>query len=163
MADPAIDKDELPYRPCAGVMLANHKGLVFVGSRIDTPQGNIWQMPQGGIDPGEDAQAAAIRELGEEIGVAPGHVDVIARSKQVHVYDLPDELIGKVWKGRYRGQSQSWFLARFKGEDADINVATAHPEFSAWRWVEADELVDLVVPFKRLIYRDVVAEFRALI
>jgi len=163
MSDTSIDKSALPYRPCVGIMLANRSGLVFVGQRIDSKEGDAWQMPQGGIDPGEDAAVAALRELGEETGIAPHHVDIIARSADELAYDLPDEMIGRIWGGRYRGQSQRWFLARFKGEDSDIDIATEHPEFEAWQWVEAERLVDLIVPFKRAIYRKVVEEFRALL
>jgi putative (di)nucleoside polyphosphate hydrolase len=157
------DSAALPYRPCVGVMLTNRSGLVFVGRRIDSKEGDAWQMPQGGIDSGEDARAAALRELEEETGIAPDKADIIARSKQDYRYDLPDALAGKLWGGRYRGQEQSWFLTRFTGEDSDINLATAHPEFDAWQWVEADRLVELIVPFKRLVYREVISEFRALL
>ncbi|HWJ69673.1 MAG TPA: RNA pyrophosphohydrolase [Sphingobium sp.] len=157
------DKADLPYRPCVGIMLANRHGTIFVGQRIDAKEGDAWQMPQGGIDAGETPEAALIRELGEETGIAPHLVDVIARSAHEHLYDLPDELIGKLWGGKYRGQAQRWFLVRFKGEDSDINIATQHAEFDAWRWADADELVDLIVPFKRPVYREVVREFRDLL
>jgi putative (di)nucleoside polyphosphate hydrolase len=163
MSKSPVDKTTLPYRPCVGIMLANREGLVFVGQRIDSKEGDAWQMPQGGIDPGESPEVALIRELGEETGVIPDHVDIIARSSHEHLYDLPDELIGKLWGGRYRGQSQTWFLARFKGADQDINIATAEPEFESWRWVEADQLVPLIVPFKRPVYRHIVEEFRHLL
>ncbi len=156
-------KDSLPYRPCVGIMLANRNGQVFVGQRIDSKEGDAWQMPQGGIDKGETAEIALIRELGEETGIGADLVDVIARSSEEYIYDLPDELIGKLWGGKYRGQSQRWFLLRFKGQDSDINIATEHPEFDTWRWVEAHQLVDLIVPFKRPVYRDVVQEFRDLL
>ncbi len=161
----AIDKSALPYRPCVGIMLANRSGLVFVGRRIDRPNSepDAWQMPQGGIDPGEDDNVAVIRELGEETGLAAAHVDIIARAAEEHRYDLPDDLVGKIWGGRYRGQAQRWFLLRFKGEDSDIDITTHHPEFDAWQWVEADRLVDLIVPFKRTLYRQVVEEFRPLL
>lgn len=155
-----VDIDRLPYRPCVGVMLANRDGLVFVGRRIDSKEGDAWQMPQGGIDPGEDPEETAIRELGEETGIEPEHIEIIARAASTYRYDLPEHLAGKLWKGRYRGQEQWWFLARFTGSDKDVNIATAHPEFNAWQWLEADRLVDLIVPFKRDIYRTVVAEFR---
>jgi putative (di)nucleoside polyphosphate hydrolase len=144
-------------------MLVNRDGLVFVGQRIDSKEGDAWQMPQGGIDDGEEAQDAAIRELWEETGVIADHVQIIARSRQEHFYDLPDPLIGKLWGGRYRGQRQTWFLTRFLGTDGDINIATSHPEFDAWRWATADTLPDLIVPFKKKLYRDIVAEFRDLI
>ncbi|MGJ3626036.1 RNA pyrophosphohydrolase [Sphingomonas sp. MMS24-JH45] len=147
-----------PDRPCAGVMLMNRAGKVFVGQRIDTTL-EAWQMPQGGIDPGEDARAAAIRELGEEVGIGPELVTMVAEVPDDLFYDLPPELIGKVWKGRYRGQRQRWFLLRFEGEDGDIRIDTAHPEFRAWRWVDPEELPRVIVPFKRALYEDVLAAF----
>lgn len=151
-------KDNLPYRPCAGIMLLNADGLAFAGQRIDTTT-EAWQMPQGGIDPGEEAEQAALRELGEEIGVGPAHVALIAEAPGEFFYDLPDDLIGKVWKGKWRGQRQKWFLYRFLGEDTDINLATPHPEFMSWRWVDPVELPSLIVPFKRTLYEDVIAAF----
>jgi putative (di)nucleoside polyphosphate hydrolase len=151
-------KQDLPYRPCAGVMLLNAGGLAFAGQRIDTTM-EAWQMPQGGIDPGEDAEQAALRELGEEIGVGPEHVELIAQAPGEFFYDLPDDLIGKVWKGKWRGQRQKWFLYRFLGEDTDINLATPHPEFVSWRWVDPYEFPALIVPFKRQLYEDVIAAF----
>jgi putative (di)nucleoside polyphosphate hydrolase len=157
-----INVESLPYRPCAGIMLANPAGLIFVGQRLDARY-DAWQMPQGGIDEGEDAEAAAIRELGEETGIAPHHFDIVARSSREHFYDLPDDMVGRMWYGRYRGQRQIWFLARFKGEDSDINIATKHQEFRAWKWAEPHTLVDMIVPFKRDLYADVVAEFAGLI
>lgn len=149
---------DLPYRPCAGIMLINRDGQVFVGQRIDTTL-EAWQMPQGGIDPGEDAEAAAVRELGEETGVSPDLVELIATAPEDLTYDLPPELIDKVWKGRYRGQVQRWFLFRFLGQDGDIRIDTAHPEFRAWKWVEPSELPDIIVPFKRRLYEQVLAAF----
>jgi putative (di)nucleoside polyphosphate hydrolase len=158
------DGDKLPYRPCAGIMLANKDGNVFVGQRIDrAPEGDAWQMPQGGIDDGEDAEAAALRELFEETGITADKVDIIARSRKEHFYDLPDELKGKVWKGRYRGQRQWWFLMRFKGDDVDVNIETEHPEFSRWQWVAPDRLPHLIVPFKKRLYEAIVSEFGELI
>jgi putative (di)nucleoside polyphosphate hydrolase len=155
---------DLPYRPCAGIMLANTEGLVFVGQRIDRdPEGDAWQMPQGGIDPGEDAEQAALRELGEETGISPELVDVIARSRDEYFYDLPENLLGKIWKGKYRGQRQWWFLMRFKGADSDINIETDHQEFSSWQWVSPDRLPQLIVPFKKRLYESLVAEFGELI
>ena len=148
----------LPYRPCAGVMLVNRDGKVFVGQRLDSTM-EAWQMPQGGIDKGEDAETAARRELGEETGIAPSHVELVAEAPGEFVYDLPDDLIGKVWGGKYRGQIQRWFLFRFTGEDTDVNIATPHPEFSQWRWIDPAELPDVIVPFKRQLYRDVLAAF----
>ncbi len=150
---------DLPYRPCAGVMLVNHTGQVFVGQRMDSTL-EAWQMPQGGIDPGEDALTAAVRELGEETGIAADKVELIAAADGDFTYDLPPELIGKVWKGRWRGQTQRWFLFRFLGEDGDIDIATAHQEFRAWRWIEPDDLPRLIVPFKRALYEAVLAAFR---
>jgi putative (di)nucleoside polyphosphate hydrolase len=116
--------DDLPYRPCAGIMLTNMQGKIFVGQRMDRPQGtDAWQMPQGGIDEGEEAEAAALRELFEETGVRADLVDILARSKEEHFYDLPDDMIGRIWKGKYRGQRQIWFLMRFKGRDSDNSQA----------------------------------------
>ena len=147
------EANDLPYRPCAGIMIANREGKLFVGLRIDT-KAEAWQLPQGGIDPGEDAAVAALRELGEETGIAPDKVVPAGEIPGDYRYDLPPDLIGKVWKGRYRGQQMRWFLFRFVGQDADINIATAHPEFRAWRWADAGEVVALAVPFKRAMYRD---------
>lgn len=158
-----IDPGKLPYRPCVGVMLVNRDGLVFVGQRIDNKEGDAWQMPQGGVDDGEDVEEAALRELGEETGIAADLVQFLTRSKKEHYYDLPDELLGRLWGGKYRGQRQIWFLARFLGEDADIDIATKHPEFNAWRWARPNTLVDMIVPFKKRLYRDVLAEFRELL
>lgn len=156
----------LPYRPCAGIMLVNRQGQVFAGQRLDAKDSaypNAWQMPQGGIDPGEDAEKAAIRELEEETGITSRHVQIMARSAEEHFYDLPDELMGKIWKGKFRGQRQTWFLMRFTGEDSDIDIGTRHPEFSAWQWVSAPALPDLIVPFKRKLYRAIINEFERLI
>lgn len=153
------DIASLPYRPCVGVMLVNQDGDVFVGQRIDNP-GPAWQMPQGGIDKGETPREAALRELWEETGVTADLVAVEAETKDWVPYDLPLDLIGKLWKGRYRGQEQKWFLMRFKGTDADVNIATEHQEFSRWRWLPADELVNNIVPFKRHVYEQVLAAFR---
>lgn len=154
------DTAALPYRPCAGIMLANAQGRVFVGQRLDSmPGSDAWQMPQGGIDSGEDPAQAAIRELHEETGVGAHLVTLLAQSRDEHFYDLPDHLIGRMWGGRYRGQRQWWFLFRFHGADADIDIATRHQEFRAWQWVEPGRLVDLIVPFKRELYARVVDEF----
>lgn len=160
MSDPFAD---LPYRPCAGIMLANMEGKVFVGQRLDNRESEAWQMPQGGIDDGEDPQEAAVRELSEETGISPHLVDIIAQSREEHFYDLPEELLGKLWKGKWRGQRQWWFLMRFKGDDGDINIETAHPEFSQWQWVVPDRLPHLIVPFKKRLYENIVAEFGELI
>jgi len=159
-----LNKDDLPYRPCAGIMLANTEGKVFVGQRLDSsPETDAWQMPQGGIDDGEDAQDAALRELFEETGVGSHLVDIIARSRAEHFYDLPDDLIGDIWKGKYRGQRQHWFLMRFKGSDSDINIETAHQEFSRWQWIEPKTLPQVIVPFKRRLYENILGEFAGLI
>jgi putative (di)nucleoside polyphosphate hydrolase len=158
----SVNKESLPYRPCAGVMLVNLEGKVFVGQRLDSSV-EAWQMPQGGIDEGEDPRFAAIRELREETGIPEQLVQILAQSPQEHYYDLPDELVGKIWKGRYRGQRQIWFLARFSGTDADVNIETEHQEFRAWKWADPDSLPELIVPFKRKLYRDVLREFRDII
>ena len=157
------DLADLPYRPCAGIMLASKDGKIFVGQRLDNDSSEAWQMPQGGIDDGEAPIDAAIRELFEETGIASDLVDVIAQSRDEHFYDLPEELVGKLWKGKWRGQRQYWFLMRFKGDDSDIDINTAHPEFAEWRWVSPDQLPHLIVPFKKRLYENIVAEFEALI
>lgn len=153
-----VDVSALPYRPCAGIMLINSEDKVFVARRIDTDL-DAWQMPQGGIDDGEDPRQAAVRELMEEIGT--DKADIIAESVGWIPYDLPADLVGKVWKGKYRGQTQKWFLMRFLGQDSDINIATEHPEFNAWQWVPLADVPRLIVPFKRDVYERVVAEFHA--
>lgn len=152
------DIASLPYRPCAGVMLLNRDGRVFVGQRLDSTL-EAWQMPQGGIDPGEDALEAAFRELWEETGVARRHAELVAEAPEELQYDLPEDLIGKVWKGKWRGQRQRWFLLRFLGEDGDIDIATEHPEFRVWRWADPAELPELIVPFKRALYEQVLEVF----
>lgn len=147
----------LPYRPCAGVVLINADGLVFAGQRIDMP--GAWQMPQGGIDGDETPRDAALRELVEETGVAPDKVQVVAETPDWVYYDLPPELLGKVWKGRYGGQRQKWVLMRFLGTDADIRIDTEHPEFEEWRWMPAAALLENIVPFKRGVYEKVLGAF----
>ncbi|PKP90609.1 MAG: RNA pyrophosphohydrolase [Alphaproteobacteria bacterium HGW-Alphaproteobacteria-16] len=141
----------LPYRPCAGVMLLSRTGQVFVGQRLDSTL-EAWQMPQGGIDPGEDPLEAAYRELWEETGVVRAHVELVAAPDEELQYDLPDDLIGKVWKGKWRGQRQRWFLFRLNAGDEVIDIETAEPEFRAWRWIDPAELPDVIVPFKRDLY-----------
>lgn len=153
------DIAQLPYRPCVGIMLANPRGHVFVGQRIDRDQ-DAWQMPQGGVDKGESTRDAALRELQEEIGVSPNLVTIEAETPGLIPYDLPHDLVPNIWKGRYRGQEQKWFLMRFHGTDRQINIATAHPEFSEWKWMPPDELVAAIVPFKRAVYEQVLATFR---
>jgi putative (di)nucleoside polyphosphate hydrolase len=150
---------DLPYRPCVGVMLLNRRGQVFVGKRLDqTVEG--WQMPQGGIDPGEEPRQAVLRELKEETGT--DKADIIAEMEDWITYDLPAHLIGVAFHGRYKGQRQKWFCLRFRGEDSDIDLGTHEPEFSEWRWVAMAALPDLIVPFKRDTYRGVIAAFRHL-
>src|SRR6185369_7200198 len=151
------DVSSLPYRPAAAVMLLNDRNQVWVGQRRDSTL-EAWQMPQGGLDEGEEPRAGALRELEEETGIASHLVEIIARSERELLYDLPDDLIGKLWKGRYRGQRQYWFLARFLGQDEDVRIETANPEFRAWRWVEPRELPHLIVPFKRALYEAVLEE-----
>jgi putative (di)nucleoside polyphosphate hydrolase len=160
---------DLPYRRCVGVMLVNSAGLAFVGRRIDTrgqpdEGGTYWQMPQGGIDEGEELRAAALRELWEETGVAEQHVTILAQTREELLYDLPDELLGKLWRGQYRGQRQHWILARFTGSDADIDLTAHDPaEFCEWQWMEPAQLPEVIVPFKKRVYRAVLDEFRELI
>ena len=160
----ARDKDAtgpggLPYRPCVGVMLVNREGLVFAGQRKDSPV-PAWQMPQGGIDEGEKPREAAYRELWEETGVTRDLVEFVGKTHGWVTYDLPPELLGKVWGGKFGGQRQKWFLFRFLGSDDQVKIATEHPEFARWCWIGADEMVDSIVPFKRDVYEKVVNTFR---
>lgn len=143
------------YRPCVGVMLFNADAHVFVGQRNDIVR-DAWQMPQGGIDPGETPADAALRELEEEIGTAKA--EIVAETAGWLSYDFPPELIGQAWGGHWKGQTQKWFAVRFLGSDADIDLATAHPEFDAWRWAPLDQLPELIVAFKRQLYLDLVCE-----
>ncbi|NCP24536.1 MAG: RNA pyrophosphohydrolase [Erythrobacter sp.] len=152
------------YRPCVGVMLVNAKGQAFVGRRIDTKEGDWWQMPQGGVDEGEDLRDAALRELHEETGVTSDKVTILKSTEEPIRYDLPEELIGKLWGGKYRGQEQVWYLARFTGSDEDVNLNAHDPaEFCDWKWVEVDELPEMIIPFKKRVYRTVVEAFRELV
>lgn len=149
----------LPYRPCVGIMILNAHGQVFVGQRTDR-YSEAWQMPQGGVDPGEDPQDAALREMWEETGITADLAEVVAQTDDWLPYELPHELVPKLWKGKYRGQKQKWFLLRFKGTDDQVNIATEHPEFAAWRWLDPADLVDNIVPFKRDVYVKVLEAFR---
>ena len=158
------DFTTLPYRPCVGIMLVNQTGRVFVGKRIDNREGDFWQMPQGGIDPGEDIDTAGFRELHEETGVHARHATLVARTATDLCYDLPPELRGRIWGGKYRGQRQTWLLLRFTGADRDIRLDAHHPpEFEAWKWVEPELLPSLIVSFKKPVYEAVLAEFGSLI
>ena len=151
---PRTHPSGLPYRPCVGILLLNDDGRVFVGQRLDSKL-EAWQMPQGGIDEGEAPRTTALRELEEETGIAPHLVEIIAETPEWHYYDLPGDMVGTIWKGRYAGQRQKWFSMRFLGSDADVAIDTAHPEFKAWRWAEVHTLVDMAVPFKKALYQDI--------
>ncbi|HXW25334.1 MAG TPA: RNA pyrophosphohydrolase [Xanthobacteraceae bacterium] len=161
--------EELPYRPCVGTMVLNRDGLVFVGRRFDGPEhvdpGHPWQMPQGGLDPGEDPYRAALRELAEETNIVS--VELIAEARDWFAYDLPPKVAARAWGGRYRGQKQKWYALRFTGRESEIDVvhpAGGHePEFAAWRWEPMRNLPDLIIPFKRAVYERVVAEFMHLV
>ena len=152
----------LPYRPCVGVMLVNTAGRVFVGQRRDRDF-DAWQMPQGGIDPGEDVTTAALRELWEETGVTADLVRIEAVTPDPIPYDLPLDVVPTIWGGKYRGQMQTWVLMRFLGADAQVDIATKHPEFSRWEWCDPDQLVPRIVPFKRAVYAQVLQQFGPLI
>lgn len=159
MARPALTKRQiakLPYRRGVGIMLLNAESRVFVARRNDM-RSEAWQMPQGGIDAGESPIDAAWREMGEEIGTR--RATLLAESRDWLRYDLPLELVPELWSGRFRGQEQKWFAFRFAGHDADIDIATAHAEFLAWRWIDMAALPEVIVPFKRRLYRDLLAEF----
>ncbi len=147
------------YRPCVGIMLLNRDGDAFVGRRLDMPDGLApWQMPQGGIDPGETPAEAALRELAEETGTAKA--EILAESRVWLHYDVPPAVANGMWGGRFRGQRQKWFAMRFTGDNRDFDLATEHAEFDAWQWVVPHRLPDLIVPFKRRLYLDVLTEFR---
>lgn len=149
---------DLPYRPAVGVMLLNADDKVFVGQRLDSAL-EAWQMPQGGLDQGESAEDGALRELEEETGIIRSLVTIVACASRQLDYDLPEDLQGKLWGGRYRGQRQTWFLCRFLGADADVRIDTPEPEFRAWKWAAPSELPAMIVPFKQTLYRAVLAEF----
>lgn len=153
-----VKPEDLPYRPAVGIMLLNAKGEVFVGRRIDQTV-ESWQMPQGGIDEGETPEEAARRELKEEVGT--GKAEILAKLPGEFFYDLPEHLIGVALHGKYRGQKQSWFVLRFTGTDTDIDLTAHEPEFAEWRWAAVDELVELIVPFKRALYAEIVAAYQA--
>ncbi|MBV6489155.1 MAG: RNA pyrophosphohydrolase [Pseudorhodoplanes sp.] len=162
--------EDLPYRPCVGVMLLNRKGLAFIGRRKDGPEHidevHVWQMPQGGIDEGEDAWPAALRELYEETNVRS--VEKLGEIGEWLTYDIPRDIVGQVWKGRYRGQKQKWFALRFTGNDSEIDIAHPggghhKPEFIAWRWEPVANLPRLIIPFKRPVYEEVVKAFAHLV
>ena len=146
------------YRPAVGVMLLNAEKRVWVGQRLDSKL-EAWQMPQGGLDPGEAPLQGAMRELEEETGISPDLIEIVAQAKNELTYDLPEDLIGKVWKENWRGQRQTWFLARFLGRDEDVNLQTGEPEFRAWKWADPAELPALIVPFKKKLYEDVIEAF----
>lgn len=168
-----IDKNKLPYRPCAGIMMISKIGKIFIAQRMPSKHESIrnsteykesyaqaWQMPQGGIDQGEAPLQAALREAQEETSVTPAYLELIRASQHIYYYDLPDAWLGKLWGGRYRGQSQHWFLFRFTGSDDMIDIENVeHQEFLKWRWADIDEIIDLIVPFKHDVYRQVIAEF----
>ena len=160
------DPSKLPYRPCVGLMVLNGQGEVWIGRRMgralkEAPAGS-WQMPQGGIDAGEEPATAALRELAEETGMRTARI--VAESRTWHAYDLPADLVGRVWGGKFRGQSQKWFAIRFEGADSEIDIAPPghEQEFDAWRWASVDDVLGLIVPFKRQVYGAVIEEFREL-
>ena len=150
----------LPLRSGVGIVVLNHENKVFVAKRIDNPK-NFWQMPQGGVDPGEDFLEAAYRELEEETSIKS--VKLIKELDGMITYELPDRLLGIIWKGKYRGQKQKWFLMRFTGEDKEINIDTHHPEFLDWKWIELDQLTKVVVDFKLNVYKEVQKKVQKLI
>ena len=147
------------YRPNVGMMIINQKKEIFVGKRIDHPS-NFWQMPQGGIDAQEVPSIAALREMEEEVGIKKNNVDLLTESKDWYYYSIPSDLAKTLWKGKYKGQRQKWFLYKFKGTEKDINIHTEHPEFSDYKWVTKDFLVPNIVPFKKKIYEKLLLEFK---
>lgn len=151
---------KLPYRPCVGLMIVNGDGNIFVGQRVDRFK-DAWQMPQGGIDPGEDVKTAALRELGEETGITPDLVTIEAETPEWLPYDLPHDIVPKIWKGRFRGQEQKWVLLRFTGRDDQIDIVQDHQEFSEWKWISPKDLLGSIVPFKRAVYARVLETFES--
>ena len=151
--------NKLPYRSNVGIMMVNEKGYVFVGQRLDNNR-IAWQMPQGGIDAGEDPETAAYRELLEETGVKKQDVRFVASSSKWLSYDVPEDLIPILWNGKFRGQKQKWFLFKFLGEYGDITIATEHPQFSKWKWISKENLLKEIVPFKKSVYEIVLKEFK---
>ena len=154
------DIENLPYRANVGVMVLSKSGDVFVAQRLEH-YANAWQMPQGGIDPGEGPAEAALRELEEETGINSSKVVILAETQNWIPYELPPDLIPKLWNGQYRGQKQKWFLMRFLGEDTDIDIETEEPEFSSWKWIAPSALPDAIVPFKRDVYVAVLEAFQS--
>ncbi|MEM6972157.1 MAG: RNA pyrophosphohydrolase [Pseudomonadota bacterium] len=152
----------LPYRPCVGIMILNREGAIFAGQRVDSPSG-AWQMPQGGIDPGETPQQAALREMTEETGIPPSAVRVLRESARWLDYDLPSHLVSRLWGGRYRGQTQRWFAIAFDGDDGMIDLDAHQREFREHAWMAPDELIMKIVPFKRDTYGAVFHEFEDLL
>ena len=152
-----INNEILPLRIGVGIILLNNENKIFVGKRIDNQKGNYWQMPQGGIEKNENFFQAAMRELEEETGIKT--VELVKEFDNWLTYDLPKNLLGKVWKGRYRGQKQKWYIMRFLGSDAAVNIQTETPEFSAWKWISPNALVENIVPFKKSVYQKVLNEF----
>ena len=147
------------YRPNVGMMIINQKKEIFVGKRIDHPS-NFWQMPQGGIDAQEIPSIAALREMEEEVGIKKNKVDLLTETKDWYYYSIPSDLAKTLWKGKYKGQRQKWYLYKFKGTEKDINIHTEHPEFSDYKWVTKDFLVPNIVPFKKKIYEKLLLEFK---
>ena len=167
------EKEKLPYRPCAGMMIMSSQGKIFIAQRMKVEKNYIsesniynkaWQMPQGGIDEGENPIDAAIREIKEETSIPKENLTYMKKCNDILYYDLPEQWIGKLWHGKYRGQAQHWFLFRFDGDDSNIDIHhVKQPEFRQWRWADIDEILNVIVPFKYDVYKRVIAEFRDLV